>query len=123
MNREQAIHNFWSSFGLKAYDENTVPDNAMALNSGKYLTYAVVISMFNAPTMTSISLWYKDSSWAAISQKAQEINDALGEGGCLIAYAGGALWAKRGSPFAQRMGDEDDTIRRIYINIEYEFLS
>ena len=123
MDRDQAIHQFWSGFGLKAYDENTVPDNAIALNSGHYLTYAVVISIFDRPSISSISLWYKDTSWAAISQKAQQISDALGEGGSLVAYDGGALWIKRGQPYAQRMSDEDDTIRRIYINVEYEFLS
>lgn len=123
MDRDQAIHQFWSGFGLKAYDENTVPDKALTLNNGKYLTYAVVISTFNQPNVSTVSLWYKDTSWAAISQKAQQIGDALGEGGSLVAYDNGALWVKRGSPFAQRMSDEDDTIRRIYINVEYEFLS
>lgn len=123
MDRLQTLHQFWSSFGLKAYDENTVPDNALSANNGKYLTYSVVVSNFDEPVLASASLWYKDTSWAAISQKAQQISDALGEGGSLVAYDNGALWIKRGSPFAQRMSDEDDTIRRIYINVEYEFLS
>lgn len=123
MDREQAIHAFWSGFGLKAYDENTVPDNAMATNDGHYLTYVVINTGFNQPVMASASLWYKDTSWASISAKAQQIGNFLGEGGTLVPYQDGALWIKKGSPFAQRMGDEDDTIRRIYINVEFDYLS
>ena len=123
MDREQAIHAFWSSFGLKAYDENTVPDNALEANDGHYLTYVVINTGFNRPVMASASLWYKDTSWAAISAKAQQIGNFLGEGGTLVPYQDGALWIKKGSPFAQRMGDDDDTIRRIYINVEFDYLS
>ena len=39
MNKEQAIHFFWSQFGLPAYDENSVPDDAQM----PYITYNVVI--------------------------------------------------------------------------------
>lgn len=123
MDRDQAIHSFWSSFGLKAYDENTVPDNALANNGGRYLTYTVINTGFNKPVLASASLWYRDTSWSAIAAKTQQISDALGEGGSLVAYDDGALWVKRGSPFAQRMGDEDDTIRRVYINVELDYLS
>lgn len=43
MDRAQAIHSFWNSFGLKAYDENTVPDNAKL----PYITYEVAVSSFD----------------------------------------------------------------------------
>ena len=37
---------------------------------------------------------------------------------------GGVLWLKRGTPFAQSMGDEtDDLIKRKYLNITAEFLT
>ena len=38
MDKSQAVHDFWSSFGLTAYDENAVPDNAQM----PYITYSVV---------------------------------------------------------------------------------
>lgn len=122
MDSLQAIHSFWNSHGLKAYDENTVPDGAMTANNGKYLTYSVVKGYFGENTALSASLWYKSTSWAKITQKAAEIGQAIGYGGTLIPFDGGAIWIKRGTPFSQRMSDEDDTIRRIYINIEAEFL-
>lgn len=123
MDSLQTLHSFWSSFGLKAYDENTVPDNAMAANSGKYITYSVSMAYFDEPVLLSASLWYKSTSWAEITQKSAEIGDAIGLGGKTIPFDGGYLWIKRGVPFAQRMADEDDTIRRIYLNIEVEYFT
>ena len=35
MDKQQAIHGFWSSFGITAYDENSVPDDAEL----PYITY------------------------------------------------------------------------------------
>mgnify|MGYP007057717663 CR=1 FL=1 len=28
MNKTQALHQFWNSFGIDAYEENSVPDDA-----------------------------------------------------------------------------------------------
>ena len=39
MNKYQVWQAFWSSFGWAAYNENTVPDNAMELNNNRYITY------------------------------------------------------------------------------------
>lgn len=123
MDRLQTLHQFWSSFGLKAYDENTVPDNALSVNNGRYLTYSVVISNFDEPVLASASLWYKDTAWTDITAKTEQINQALGRGGKVIPFDHGYLWVKRGVPFAQRMGDEDDTIRRMYLNVELEYIT
>lgn len=122
MDSLQTLHSFWSGFGLKAYDENTVPDDAMTVNGGKYLTYNASTAYFNEPVALSASLWYKSTSWAEITQKAAQIGETIGLGGKVIPCDGGYLWIKRGVPFSQRMSDEDDTIRRIYINVEVEYL-
>lgn len=123
MNKEQALHQFWSSFGLTAYDENTVPDNALAVNGGKYLTYNVATASLDEPTPLYANLWYKSSSWAEITVKANEISGAIGRGGTIVPFDGGKIWICRGTPFSQRMPDDDDTIRRIYINVMAEYLS
>lgn len=119
MNKNEALHNFWSSFGIPAYDENTVPDDAPLPR----LTYSVSVSEFDDPVSNSASIWYRTRSWEAITLKAEEIYDTIGLGGLIVNYDGGKIWIKRGSPFYQRMSDEDDTIRRIYINIETEFFN
>lgn len=123
MDRMQALNDFWNSFEWKAYDENTVPDNAMEINGGHYITYEGAFSAFDETISLTASLWQRSTSWAEITQKAIAISDYIGLGGKLLSYDKGYLWITRGQPFAQRLSEEDDSIRRIYININAEFMS
>ena len=102
-----ALNSFWNSFGIPAYAETTIES----------------VSNFDEPVVMSASLWYNSTSWAAISQKAQEISESIGNGGTVIHYTEGAMWVTRGTPFAQRMSDEDTTIKRTYINVVGEYLT
>lgn len=123
MNKAQAIHEFWSSFSLKAIDEMSAYDTRMELPD-KYITYEVQTANIGEPVALTASLWYRSTSWADISQKADEIAAYIGYGGRVIPVDGGYLWIKLGSPFAQRMAvDHDSSIRRIYINITVDFLT
>lgn len=119
MNKIETLNSFWAQFGLKAYDENSVPDGAVL----PYMTYESSDDDFDHPVALTASLWYRSSSWKEITLKELEIADFIGRGGVLVNYDGGALWIKKGNPFAQRMPDSsDDSIRRIVMNIEVEFL-
>lgn len=122
MDKFQAIHTFWSSFGLDAYDENTVPagDDKPEL---PYITYDVVIGDFGGFTAMSASLWYYGTSWSQITTKLSEIEARLGRGGVILPTDNGAIWIAKGSPFAQRMSDENDMIRRIFMNISAEYIT
>ena len=119
MNKWQAIDSFWSGFGIPAYDYSSVPDDA----TFPYITYEVATSSIGEPVLLTASMWFRDTSWMAISQGADAISQYIGMGGTIILYDGGMLWIKRGTPFAQRMSDPDDDIRRIVLNIEAEFIS
>lgn len=121
MDSQQALNNFWNSFGLDAYDENTVKDNA--LDDGPYITYSVSTGYFDEPTAISANIWYRSTSWKEITEKANEIGAEIGQGGKIVPYDGGTIWIKRGTPFAQRMEAENDTVRRIYLNIVAEYIS
>lgn len=126
--KAQALYSFWASFGLPAYDQYAVPDEATmtAMGAPPYprITYEDAESDFDRPIALTASIWYRSPSWAEISQKANQIFQYIGKGGVLLGYDGGALWIKRGSPFSRRMDDpEDDMIRRVFINIEAESLS
>ena len=123
MDKEQALHQFWSSFTWAARDENTVPDDAMTLYGGHYITYTVSTASLNEPVPLTADLWMKDTSWATITAKAEEIAQEISNGGKVIPFDGGYLWICRGVPFSQRLGDENDQIRRINLNIMAEFLS
>ena len=120
MDKAQCLHQFWSSFGLTAYDENTVPDSAAL----PYITYEVSQSSIDEPVTTYASLWYRSTSWAAISQKVDQIGERIGIGGVTLLYEDGLMWVNRGFPFSQRMGEPSDpAIRRILINVSIEYLS
>lgn len=120
MDKAQAINYFWNSFNLPAYDESTVPQDAPMPR----ITYDVVTGSLEDILSMSASLWYKSNSWKDISLKATEIEKRLGlHGGEIIDLDDGKLWIVKGRPFSQRMTDPDDSIRRIYINVQAEFLT
>ena len=119
MDKIQALHSFWSGFGLKAYDETSVPDNAQL----PYITYEVSSDEFGRTLMQSASVWYRSSSWTSITRKVDEISTYIGRGGRMIPYDGGSLWLRKDSPWAQRMSEpSDDMIRRAVLGILIEFL-
>ncbi len=123
MDKVQGLHSFWSSCNLLAIDESSAYDERMDLPDD-YITYEVQTANLGDPVALTASLWYRSTSWAEITQKAEEIAQAIGYGGKVIPVEGGYLWIKLGSPFAQRMPvDEDDSMRRIYLNISVDFLT
>ena len=120
MTKAAAIYQFWNSFGLTAYEENTVPTDA----AFPYITYQLVTDSFDREIPLTASIWYRSESWTAINAKTEEISQKISRGGKIIACDGGAIWLKRGQPFAQNMGDEsDDLIKRKYLNITAEFVT
>ena len=120
MTKAAAIYQFWNSFGLTAYEENSVPDDA----AFPYITYQLVTDSFDREIPLAYSIWYRSESWTAINAKTEEISQRISRGGKIIPCDGGAIWLKRGQPFAQSMGDErDDLIKRKYLNITAEFIT
>ena len=120
MTKAAAIYQFWNSFGLTAYEENSVPDEA----AFPYITYQLVTVSFDREIPLAASIWYRSESWTAINAKTDEISQKISRGGKIIPCDGGAIWLKRGQPFAQNMGDEsDDLIKRKYLNITAEFMT
>lgn len=118
MDKIQAFNSFWNRF-LKAYDENSVPDNAQL----PYITYEIASDDFNNTLPLSASIWYRSTSWEDAVSKEKEIASYIGRGGKMITYDEGALWIRKGSPWAQRLKDDaDDMIRRIILNIQAEYL-
>lgn len=123
MTKEGALYLFWSSFGLTAYEENTVPTGEDAPKF-PYLTYSVSTDEMGREIALNTSLWYRSDSWVEINAKTEDIAEKIGRGGYLVHFDGGSIWIKKGQPFAQNMGDEsDDMIRRKYLNILAEYLS
>ena len=112
-----ALNTFFNSFGITAYDENTVPEEAQM----PYVTYEAQTASLGETILLSASLWYKSNSWTEISLKAEQISEAIG-GGYGVSYDSGRLWITKSAPFATRMNEpSDEKIRRIVLQITAEF--
>ena len=120
MNKAQAIHEFWNSFGIPAYEETTVNDEQAG---DFYITYEVATDSLDNAVSMSASIWHRNTtSWTEVTLKAEQISDALVQVRS-IPLDTGYLYITRGTPFAQRMADEVESTRRIYINVMAEFLA
>ena len=120
MTKAAAIYQFWSSFGLTAYEENTVPEDA----AFPYVTYQLVTDSFDNDVPMTASLWYRGESWLDANAKIDDVSLYIGSGGVFFPCDGGRIWIKKGQPFAQNMGDESDSlIKRKHLNITAEYLT
>ena len=121
MDKSQAIQSFWESFNIPAYDETIVPDDAVM----PYITYGVRTDSLDNVVNMYASIWYRSTSWEDISKKTEQIAKYIVEQNPpSIQFDKGRLSIAKGTPFAQRMADPNDNmIRRMYINIQAEFLS
>jgi len=122
MTPEAAVYTFLSSFGIPAYAASSVPDQA----TFPYLTYDLVLGEWGQPEVNMpVNVWYRTDSEALPNAKVREISKAIGMGGVLLHCDGGALWLKKGSPWAQAMTveGEDEKVKRRYVNINIEFLT
>lgn len=121
MTAEATIYTFLSGFNIPAYAATSVPDGA----EFPYLTYELATGDFMGGELAmAVDLWYRGDSEAEPNAKAREIAERVTSGGRIIAFDGGAVWIKKGSPFCQSMGDStDDKIKRRYINLTVEFIT
>lgn len=133
MKKSQALQQFWESFGIPAFDENTVPDFPGGKAPEKYITYSVSTGELGNVINLTASIWERNStSWEFVETKAEEIAKAIEErdfsrmgiNAPTIPLDNGRLYLTQGSPFAQRLADPgSDLTRRIYLNIQAEFLT
>lgn len=119
MNKGQAIDTFWNSFGWKAYDEQTTPEDTQY----PHITYEFVSDAIDANDNIHATLWDRSTSWETVTLKTEEIAQSLSRA-YPIKIDTGYVWLKRGQPFAQRINDDtDDLIRGVYINLIVEYLT
>jgi len=123
MNKEQAIHSFWSSFGWTAIDEQSAYDRPMDVKY-PYITYEVAVAELDEPISLSADLWDRSTSWKNVTEKSEEIARYI-KGLSPIPIDSGYVWITKGSPFAQRMAEDTGLadVRRVHINITVEFFT
>ena len=119
MDKQQAYYQLWSQFSLPAYDELSVPDDAVM----PYITYQVILDDLDNVVLPSASLWYRGTSWEAIDLKMIEIAGKISNMKP-IKLDNGFMYVNKGTPFAQRFAeDTDHTVMRYLINLDVEFLT
>lgn len=128
MDKAQALHLFWSSFGIPAIDENSAYDTKVLTQLGigyPRITYEVAEGNIGEPIQLSASLWYRDTSWTAAETKAKAIAACIGFGGKTIQIDGGYLkiMLPLGTAIFRRMSDPDDSLRRIVFTISVDYLT
>ena len=119
MDRWEALYAFWASFGVPAYESNSVPD--LKEIAFPFISYDAVSAAWDSNALCNASVWTRSSSWAAADALADAIEARI-FGGCNIPYDGGTIWITPESPFAQSMGDpDDDRIKRKLLSVVYHF--
>ena len=124
MDRWETQYSFWASFGVPAYEENSVPDADEI--TFPYITYQGVSGGFNADVPVSASIWTRSPSWLSADTLADVIEAKLGGrngGGYVQRHDGGGIWITAENNFAQNMGDpEDDLIKRKLLSVVLRFI-
>lgn len=123
MTKSAVIQNFFESFGLPVYPSASVPTSGDEKPSFPYLTYAVPTSSDMDVVMCDASLWYRTESWTGINAKTEQISQQIGTG-ILLECDGGGIIVRKGSPFAEPMGDDtDNMIKRKILTFEFTFVT
>lgn len=114
------IQEFWNSFEWKAKPTTAIGDD-MAL---PYIAYTGTDSFFQDGNVSGEAHLYQRSGLESeINAKEREIAEAIGSNGIVIKCQGGAVWIKRGSPFARSLRDYDDiNLKHRMLNVFYEFI-
>lgn len=120
MNKYQSIHAFFSSFGMPAYEENSVP-TAEDAPPFPYITYSLNTAFAMDELSLPFSLWFRSPSQEEINLKTAEIALDIGLAKILPCDEG-AVIIRPGTPFAQGMSDDSDPmIKRKLINLEAKY--
>lgn len=119
--RWEAQYQFWSSFGIAAYEVNSVPEDAEMPR----ITYEAAVSPFDTSVPITATIWDRSTEgWAFLDKKADEIEQRIKSMGCPKIDGGRYRVWIGDAKFAQNMGDPDDKlIRRKILNVNFEFMT
>lgn len=120
MTKEAVIQNFFESFDIPAFPATSVPTSGEEKPDFPYLTYIVPTDSDFGRISVSASLFYRTENWTSINAKVREISQAIGTGKTLECDEGGVI-VRKGSPWAQPMGDDSDNMVKRKI-LTFEFL-
>lgn len=116
MTADKTLYQFFNGFGVPGYPDTAVPDDTVM----PYLSYSVQLGGWDdLPVLLTVKIWYHTESEAVPTQKAQEIMNAIGNGGVQLPCDGGCIWLTLGQPRCISFSHESDhTIKGRQLNIE-----
>lgn len=121
MTKNAAIQSFFESFDLPAYPSISVPTSGDEMPSFPYITYLVNTDQAVERTSAMANIWYRSESWTGANAKVDEISQAVGMGVTLECDEGGII-VRKGTPWAQPMGDDSDNmIKRKILTFDFLF--
>lgn len=103
-----ALQKFFSGFGLPAYEENSVPDDAEL----PYITYEIAAGDWLDQTSISATVWYKGTSYIGLFKKIDEIEKKV-DGGLSIQTVDGVVYLFKDTPFSQPINTTDDKVKAV----------
>lgn len=109
----KGLYQFWSGFGIPAYPEYAVPDDATL----PYITYELAQPNWRDSSPYYARVWYRDTSYVDITQKVDEISSEIGEGKRIV-LDDGYMYLFKDSTFIQFQPVEDeDNLKVAYLQL------
>lgn len=120
MDKQQAFNKLWQdATGLIAYEENSVPDDAVL----PYCTYQTIIDGLDSAVFPLGHIWDRSLSWTRLDSCLKAIDAHIGHG-LLIELDEGRMFICKGTPFAQRRTEEDNSdVKGYEIQLQIEFFT
>lgn len=127
MDKMMSLQNYFESFDVPAFNQYTVPTEERMVEMGitpyPRISYEPVFDSIGRINTITASIWDRSTGWTRIMGILSKMEKSLSNGGEKANYDGGQIWLTKGTPWAQPMNDEDDSIRRMVVNIQVEYLS
>lgn len=121
MDVARALYQFWSGFGIPAYVEGYIPDNSVTDGTPvvpPYISYQLATPYWKNNQSLHATIWYRDTSYAAITAKVDAIANAIGEG-LSIPLDGGFMVLYKDANFCQfQPFDDDNTVKMAYLSLQ-----
>ena len=112
----QALNEYYNSFGIPAYHEHTVPDNAEL----PYITFSLQQSDFSGPVTHYVQVFDRSYSNSRIVSVADRIVGDI-KRGKMLPYDGGFACLRPEDPLIQLLVEAKEggpPERRAYINLQ-----
>ena len=118
-NKYQALYEFYNTFGIPAYEENSVPEDAEL----PYITYEIMTADLDMENIAmSCQIYFKSNSLMKVNAITEKLYNTL-SGGLKLKCDTGYIVLYRGRPFAQNRPSGDKTVKAKYINISADYIT